>query len=275
MLTNRKLIGAAAFTAALAAGGVAGALLGTPSLSGAQEADDTTTTAADEPSTTTESGDTGTVEEAPVPAPDGEHCGPGFGARLSVVADALGITEDELHEALADGQSIADVAEAEGVEVQTVIDALVAEATEQIDEKVADGDLTEERAAELKADLPERMTELVNREGPPFRAHRFHRGFHFGVRLEVVADAIGITLDQLEDGLQDGQSIAAIAEANDVDVEDLIDTLVADATSRIDEKVADGDLDEERAAEMKDGLEDRITDFVNREGFPFLERHAA
>ena len=43
MPTNRKLLGAAAFSLALAGGGVAGALLGTPSLSGAQDEDSTTT----------------------------------------------------------------------------------------------------------------------------------------------------------------------------------------------------------------------------------------
>ena len=40
MPTNRKLLGAAAFSLALAGGGVAGALLGTPNLSGAQDGTD-------------------------------------------------------------------------------------------------------------------------------------------------------------------------------------------------------------------------------------------
>jgi hypothetical protein len=82
------------------------------------------------------------------------------------VAEALGITEDELREAVQGGATIAEVAEANGVEVQTVIDALVADATAHLDEEVAEGDLTEEQATERKAELEERITAMVNRERP-------------------------------------------------------------------------------------------------------------
>ena len=111
---------------------------------------------------------------------NGELPGPGLGggrrvfvhAGLDVAAEALGMTEDELRDALTEGegQTIAEVAAAEGVEVQTVIDALVAAATARIDDEVAEGDLTEEEATERKADLEERMTDLVNGElpGPGF-----------------------------------------------------------------------------------------------------------
>ena len=154
-MPDRKLLTAAAIMGALAAGGVGGALLGAPSLSIAQEGEDTTTTTAPADDTESES-------------PDGE-CGPGrggffLGANLDVAAEALGITEDELNDALRDGQTIAEVAAAQGVDVQTVIDALVAAATTRIDEAVADGDLTEEEATERKADLVQRVTDLVNCE---------------------------------------------------------------------------------------------------------------
>jgi hypothetical protein len=52
------------------------------------------------------------------------------------------------------------------VDAQTVIDALVAEASARLDEKVADGDLTQAEADERKADLEERITNLVNAERP-------------------------------------------------------------------------------------------------------------
>jgi len=135
---GRKLLGAAAFSLALAGGGVAGAVLGTPSFSSAQ----------DDTSTTTEADATPTEEDRP---PGGRfgHVGEG----LTAAADALGITEDELRTALQDGQSIAQVAEAEGVDVQVVIDALVANGTDRLEEAIAE--------------LPDRVAELVEREGLP------------------------------------------------------------------------------------------------------------
>jgi hypothetical protein len=144
---SRKLLGAAAFSLALAGGGVAGAVLGTPSTSLAQDDTTETTEATDAEGT-----------ETPPPGPPGgrfEHRGEG----LTAAAEALGVTEEELRTALQDGQSIAQVAEAEGVELQTVIDALVANGTERLEEAIAE--------------LPDRMAELVEREGLGDRGGRF------------------------------------------------------------------------------------------------------
>lgn len=94
----------------------------------------------------------------------GMHGGRGFDG--TVVADALGVTADELHTALEGGQSIADVAAAQGVDVQVVIDALVAEAQTRLADAVTDGRITQEEADSKLADLETRITERVNTAGP-------------------------------------------------------------------------------------------------------------
>ncbi|HEX4904095.1 MAG TPA: hypothetical protein VFU93_01495 [Acidimicrobiales bacterium] len=180
MTNTRKLIGAAAFTVALAGGGIAGALLGSPVTSGAQES--TTTTADD--------GDGSTEVHA-------GRRGPG----LEAAATALGMTAEELRAQLEAGQTIAEVAAAEGVDVDTVIDAMVAEATE---------------------DIRERITAVVNGEAPLGR--RGHRGF--GAKLETLTTVLGVTAEELHDALESGQSIADVAAAEGVDVQTVIDALV-------------------------------------------------
>jgi hypothetical protein len=62
--------------------------------------------------------------------PRREHRLPFVG--LDVIADAIGIDAETLREELAGGATIAEIAEANGVDPQVVIDALVAEYTEQI-----------------------------------------------------------------------------------------------------------------------------------------------
>lgn len=94
----------------------------------------------------------------------GMHGGRGFDG--TVVADALGITADDLRTALQDGQSIADVATAQGVDIQVVIDALVAEAQTRLADGVTDGRITQEEADAKLADLEARITERVNTAGP-------------------------------------------------------------------------------------------------------------
>jgi hypothetical protein len=95
---------------------------------------------------------------------NGEGLPGGFLGNGDALTGVLGVTEAELRESLLDGQSIADVATARGVPVQTVVDALVAEAGERVDEAVTAGRLTEAEAEERKADLAERIAELVNGE---------------------------------------------------------------------------------------------------------------
>ena len=90
------------------------------------------------------------------------------------------------------------------------------------------------------------------------------RGGHDRVRrllrggLRIAAEALGMTPAELRDELRDDRTVAEVAEERDVPLGDVVDALVAAATERIDAAVADGSLDEERAARLIDGLEERI-----------------
>ena len=93
--------------------------------------------------------------------------GLGFGRiGLDAAAEVIGIEEDDLRDALRDGTTLAELAEQNGVAVQAVIDALVAEANERIDNLVEEGRLDADEAAERLAETTERITTLVN-EGFP------------------------------------------------------------------------------------------------------------
>lgn len=90
---------------------------------------------------------------------------------LATVADVLGTDEETLKTQLREGSTIAAIA---GDKTQAVIDALVAEANAKIDQAVADGKITQERADEMKANTVERITNFVNEGGPIGRGG--HRG---------------------------------------------------------------------------------------------------
>jgi hypothetical protein len=172
--TRFRLAVASAALAGCAVGGVAFG----PAFAGAQD-DTTSTTTAEEQSETTDTttADDGTTDDSTDGTADGttdgEDCGPGqsgpgghFGPRPSfeAAAEAIGIEVEDLRTALADGQTIAEVAEANGVAVEDVIAAMVAEAQEHLAEAVADGRIEQDRADEIGADLEARITDLVNGE---------------------------------------------------------------------------------------------------------------
>lgn len=61
-----------------------------------------------------------------------------IGGGLDAAANAIGITADELKTELMNGKTIADVATEHGVDVQKVVDAIVAEATKNLNDVVTD-----------------------------------------------------------------------------------------------------------------------------------------
>jgi hypothetical protein len=106
----------------------------------------------------TDTPDTDTPEDGT----EGERDGRG-GCNLEEIAAAIGIEEDALRAELDNGQSIADVAEANGVDPSVIVDLLVDQAEERIATKVEDGRITEEEAAEKLADVEERAEDRVER----------------------------------------------------------------------------------------------------------------
>lgn len=154
-MRRNTFIASVTLTAGLAAGGLAGALLGIPGVSGAQT-----------PTTQAPAQQQSPNDQPPGPreGPGGCHKGPG----LEAAATALNMSPDDLRAQLRDGKTIADVARAKGVDPQKVIDAMVAAATQHIDQAVKDGKLTAEQAAQRKQGLSDRITRMVN-EGPPHR----------------------------------------------------------------------------------------------------------
>ena len=188
---NKKLV-SISLGAGLVVGSAAG-LIAVPAISGAQTANTTTATApANRPDPSVRLNETlkplvdaGTITQAQADAviaalkadmPAHGERGPGGkgGPGLDVAAQALGMTTDELHTALDGGQTLAQVASDKGVNVQVVVDALVASATNHINEEVTSGEITQAQADQKLADLSQHVTDRVNNprpEGGPRGGH--------------------------------------------------------------------------------------------------------
>jgi len=106
---------------------------------------------------------------APADAPSPEDCQGREGRHqlnLETAADAIGIDVEDLRTALEGGSTLAQVAEANNVDPQTVIDALVADASTHLAQKVESGELTQEQADERLADVTARITDHVQNGRP-------------------------------------------------------------------------------------------------------------
>jgi hypothetical protein len=99
----------------------------------------------------------------------GHHRGPGMfgrGVASEALTDLLGIDGEELRTQLRDGATLAEIAQAQGVEVQAVIDELVAEVTERVDNAVENGRIDQSEADEKLAEAEAKITDMVNNGRP-------------------------------------------------------------------------------------------------------------
>jgi hypothetical protein len=98
----------------------------------------------------------------PTPSPSATGAPP----RGTTVASVLGLTPAQVMDLRHDGLSLAQIAVRQKVQVQKVVDALVARWQERIDARVANGALTQAEAAQLKSQLQTRAQTLANSTTP-------------------------------------------------------------------------------------------------------------
>lgn len=101
--------------------------------------------------------------------PGGHRGGPGMfgrGVASEALTDLLGIDGEELRTQLHAGATLAEIAAAQGVEVQAVIDELVGEVEERVNNGVENGRIDQAEADEKLAEAEARITDMVNNGRP-------------------------------------------------------------------------------------------------------------
>lgn len=182
--------------------------------------------------------------------------------KFITVVDVLGIEAEELRERLAAGETIADIAAAEGIDVEDVIDALVADAQERLDEAVAEERLTADEAEDRLTDIEDRVTDFVNGELTFPDRHRHGPG---GFATGTVADVLGLEPAELAEQLEAGSTLADIAAEQGVAVDDLATAMLEPVYERIDAAVDSGDLTQEEGEAARAEAEARIAAIIDGE----------
>ncbi|MBL0385091.1 hypothetical protein JJB07_00405 [Tumebacillus sp. ITR2] len=207
----------------------------------------------------------------------GGHGGPGGpGFHLENNTDLqtlLKLSADELTTQLKAGKSLADIASAQGVDKQAVIDLLVKQDAAHIDQDVKDGKLTADQATQCKANSVQHATDEVDGKGG-FGGPGGDRDGHEGpggpgFRLENNTDLqtlLKLSADELTTQLKAGKSLADIASAQGVEKQAVIDLLVKQDAAHLDQDVKDGKLTAEQAAQMKTDSVQHATDQVEGKG---------
>ena len=139
-----------------------------------------------------------------------------------------------------------------------------------IDKLASDGVITTDQATKIKDAIKAARPAGAphdGRGGPGgfggFGPGRGGFGGFIGDGLQVVADTIGITTDQLRTELMAGTSIKAVAEAHGKTAQNVIDALTKAAKDRFDKQVTAGTITQAQADDFLAKATTAITDMVN------------
>jgi hypothetical protein len=186
-----------------------------------------------------------------------------LGGGAAVAATQLSPTEES-------DAIVQDAAKQLGVSADKLDAALKQALENRVDAAVEAGTLTKAQAAELKQRIEAGDVPLIG-VGPGAGLHRGHHGF---VDFAAAAEYLGVTEANLRASLEDGDTLAEIAQANGKTAAGLADALVAAAKADLDEKVAAGRLTSAQRTSILADLESRIDDVVNGEfAFGFRGGH--
>jgi hypothetical protein len=156
---------------------------------------------------------------------------------------------DRLHQAIA---SIL------GISVEEYEAAVDTAEDQVLDEAVADDWLTQEQADRLR-ERPNADPGL-GRWGKGFPGMRGAWGMRGGSLISVAAEELGTELSELTAKLQEGKSIAEVAEENGVDPQIIADAYLAQVADQLAQAVEDGRITQRQADSMAENVAAMVAD---------------
>lgn len=177
---------------------------------------------------------------------------------------ATGLTAEEVTTTLQGGATLAELA-GSPEEIAALQQVISQQALIRIDEAVAKGVITAERAAHLKQRLDKAVERLVTNGGGPYWGEG-RGGLFWGNWRTEAAAYLDMTTSELAAALAAGESLADLATAQGKSVEGLVEVLSAKAATRLQTAVAEGLITQEEADRLLARLTTVLTRMVQGEG---------
>jgi DNA-binding CsgD family transcriptional regulator/Trp operon repressor len=187
----------------------------------------------------------------------------GGGKNIAAIASVLKLTEAELKTQVQSGKTLAQIATAQSVSVQSVINVLVADMQAHIAEELASGEITQAQADTKLAGVTAKATEMVNTVRPARGEGNRGGPKGSGKSVAAVASVLKLTEAELKTQVQSGKTLAQIATAQSVSVQSVINVLVADMRAHIAEELASGEITQAQADTKLAGVTAKATERVN------------
>ncbi|MEM7533305.1 MAG: hypothetical protein AAF639_14075 [Chloroflexota bacterium] len=173
--------------------------------------------------------------------------------KAEIAAGVLGMTVEELEAAKESGTSMAELLETAGLTKEEFKAAMQPGLIAEVNEAVADGDLTQEQADVIIERIESgefghgRHGKRGHRGGPAF----LERGEH----KEIVAGVLGMTVEELETAKEADTSMAELIESAGLTEEEFKAAMQTAVIEAVNQAVADGEITQEQADRIIERIE--------------------
>lgn len=194
--------------------------------------------------------------------PDGRSTG--SRALVAALAELADTTPQDMLKDLEPGTTLNDIIMTYNLDPAVVITQAENTITAAVDERVANGRLSEERAAKILQDLNTQLTDLLAEPIPGRQPPDRRDNIQDNAERALVGALVELTGLQPQDLLEQARTheygtLAELAEANNIVPADLITAASANAAARLEEAVANDNMTAEQATD----LQQRLDEFFN------------
>lgn len=204
-----------------------------------------------------------------------ERLGQWTGEIVDILTESTGLEPAELRTQLGDGAILNDLIMANGADPQGVSDDILAVVSERINSAVADGNLTQDRADTLLAEIADNLPLWMSGERPLPIGDRPEQGGRHGENgqdenrgafplVREIADATGLTPQAIQESLQSGATFAQVLTDNGVDVEAFIADHLTQYETQLQQAVDNGRFSQDVADARLNLRRAELTDILNR-----------
>lgn len=182
-------------------------------------------------------------------------------AAIESVAEQIGLSEREVWQQLRAGETLAEIIAAQGGDVEVVATAVVAALADQIQMAVSDGQITQQRADRLLANLPDVVRQAIDGQLAPAQLNG--RPLLKVVQrpvIRAIADETGLRPAKILKQLTEGSSLADIVAEAGMDPTAVLEAALTAAAERVETAVADGRLSQQQADRLLERLQSQLSE---------------
>lgn len=184
--------------------------------------------------------------------------------RGAELAGILGMDANVFSQELKSGKTLAQIAATKGMDANTLTQKLQALFNDKIDKAVANGKLTADKAATMKAKTAERAASAMNNTWTGHERKDGKKESVFkNVRQQIPA-LLGIDATQLKEQLKSGKSLAQVAQDKKINKTDLVSKVQLIMKANLDQAVKDKTITADQATQIASKLPQMIEHMVTR-----------